>query len=115
MFSAGSLRHRIDIEALQETQDATTGERIEVWTAIHTNIPASVEPLSVKEYMASMQLGSEISTRITIRWMSGLVASMRIKHGTTVYDVAGALPDTDSGREYLTIPCREVPSNRVVA
>jgi SPP1 family predicted phage head-tail adaptor len=110
MFSAGSLRHRVNIESLQETQDAVTGERIETWTTLYSSIPASVEPLSVKEYLASQQMQSEVSVRITIRFVAGLRPTMRIRHGSVVYNMAGVLPDLDSGREYLTIPCIEVPS-----
>ena len=39
-----------------------------------------------------------------IRYRSEIGPSWRIVHRETIYNIAGVLPDKDSGLEYLTIP-----------
>jgi len=103
-LSAGKLRHRIAIERKVETRDATTGEFTYTWANVCCNVPAAIEPLSAREFIASQTPNSEVVARITIRFKSGLDASMRIRRGTTIYNIAGILPDKESGLDYLTIP-----------
>lgn len=107
MKLAGRLRHRVNIESPVDTQDATTGEIVRTWTALHSKVPARIEHLSVREFLQSKADQSEIAARITIRYRAGLTADMRILHGSTVYNPAGFLADNKSGQEYLTIPCSQ--------
>jgi SPP1 family predicted phage head-tail adaptor len=107
MNLSGYLRHRIDIQVHEDTQDSNTGEVVVGWTTVYSNVPAKIEPLSVREFMQSRADQSEISARITIRYKAGLNAGMRILHGSTVYNPAGFLADKKSGTEYLTIPCSQ--------
>lgn len=104
-LAAGRLRHRITIEAPQQTQDPETGEIVTSWVPVAENIAAAIEPLSAREFIAAQATQSRIQARIIIRFRSGLTADMRIvAQDGTVYDPAGFLPDLDSGRQYLTIP-----------
>lgn len=105
MNLSGALRHRVDIQSRTNAQDATTGEITPTWSTLYSSVPAQIEPLSVREFMAAQANQSDITTRITIRYRAGLTADMRILHGTTIYNPAGFLPDKESGTEYLTIPC----------
>ena len=107
MLKAGRLRHRVTIEALTLTQDSTTGEVTESWTAFAANLPAEVAPVSVREFISARQIQAEVTTMILIRFLPGLRPDMRIVHGTKVYDPLGFLPDKDSNLEYITIPCKE--------
>jgi SPP1 family predicted phage head-tail adaptor len=106
-IKAGQLRHRIDIEERTASQDATTGETTYTWVLLHKNVPAAIEPLSVREFVAARAGQSEITVRVVIRYREGLDASMRIIHNSKVYNPQGWLPDMDSGIEYLTAPCSE--------
>jgi len=103
-LSAGKLRHRITIERKVQTRDATTGEFTNTWAPVCCGVPAAIEPLSARELIAAQTTGSEVVARITIRYRSGLDASMRIRRGTVIYNIAGILPDKESGLDYLTIP-----------
>jgi SPP1 family predicted phage head-tail adaptor len=106
-MEAGKLRHRVDIQQPTHTQDTTTGAVTTTWTNLHTSVPASVEPLSVKEFLQSRTEQSETSVRVMIRYRAGLTADMRIVHRGKVYNPQGFLADKVSGLEYLTIPCSE--------
>lgn len=75
------------------------------WANVAVNVAAAIEPLSVRGFIASQQMQSDISACIVIRYRAGLKADMRIVHGTRIYQPFGWLPDQDSGLEYLTAPC----------
>lgn len=108
-LSAGRLRHRISIQKQHNSQDPATGVMRTVWQDVATNVAAAIEPLSVREFIASSQMQSQITARITIRYRAGLTPQMRILHSSTgkIYNPAGWLADPDSGLEYVTAPCSE--------
>jgi SPP1 family predicted phage head-tail adaptor len=106
-FDASKLRHRVDIQGRLRIQDTETGAIVVKWKNVWTSVPAAIEPLSVRDFMASQAAQSEIVARITIRYRAGLSADMRIVHNAKnhIYTPAGWLPDPDSGLEYVTAPC----------
>lgn len=97
------LRHRIDIDKRELVQDPMGGETL-TWVPFATGIPAEVAPLSAREFLSANQVHGEVTARITIRWMDGLDATMRVRHGSMVYNIAGVLPDAKSGRDHITLP-----------
>lgn len=100
---AGKLRHRVKIQQPGVTQDPDTGEMVNGWSDFAI-VWASVEPLSVREFIASEAGQSEITARITIRYREGITAEMRALHRGKVYNIHGVLADPKSGLEYLTLP-----------
>ena len=104
---AGKLRQRIDFQKPILTQDPVTGEMIKDWVDVWTKVPASVEPLSAREFIAAATTHSEVTTRIGIRRRAGVDSTMRIVHRGKFYNIEGVLPDPKSGLEYLTLPCSE--------
>lgn len=106
-LKAGRLRHRITIQSPSSTQDPNTGEMLPTWVDVWTQVPAAIEPLSVRDLIAAQATQSKVTARITIRQREGLTADMRILHKGKIYNPAGWLPDPDSGLEYLTAPCSE--------
>lgn len=110
-MKAGRLRHRVRIESLEDLRDSSgeviqdpqTGEITRAWVLV-TEVWAAVEPLSAREFIQSAATQSAVTVRITIRYREDLDASMRLLHNGRVYQIAGLLPDADSGLEYLTIP-----------
>lgn len=77
------------------------------WADVWTNIPASIEPLSAREFIQSQAEQAQVTARITIRYRDGLVPTMRILHKSRIYNPTGFLEDKDSGIEYITIPVSE--------
>ena len=106
-IAAGRLRHRITIEKPTQVQDPVTGDLTEGWEEVVANLPAAIEPLSARDFIQSAAMQSEITTRITIRYRTGIVPDMRVLAAGRVYKIRGVLPDPVSGREHLTLPCRE--------
>lgn len=106
-LEAGGLRHRVNIQKRVQTQDPVSGEILINWEDVFSNVPAKIEPLSAKEFLASRTENSQVSARITIRYRAGIDASMRIVHRIKIYNIEGWLPDKDSGLEYITLPCSQ--------
>jgi SPP1 family predicted phage head-tail adaptor len=101
---AGKLRHRVDFQTPGEVQDPASGEMVPGWLTMWARVPASVTPLSARDLIAAQAAQSETSARIMIRYRAGVLPTMRIIYRGEVYDIKGpALPDPDSGLEYLTI------------
>lgn len=102
-MEAGRLRHRIDIDEKIETQDGN-GDPVVTWKPFARRVPAAIEPLSAKEFLSLNQPVAQGSARIVIRWMAGVLPTMRARHGETIYNILGVLSDRESGRDYLTLP-----------
>jgi SPP1 family predicted phage head-tail adaptor len=105
-LSAGKLRHRVSLESVTNTQDPTTGEVTQAWQSVG-EVSALIEPLSAREFVQSATNQAQVVARITIRYRTGVTAAMRVVHRGKVYNIAGVLPDKESGREYLTLPVTE--------
>jgi SPP1 family predicted phage head-tail adaptor len=104
---AGKLRQRIDFQKPVFTQDPVSGEMIKDWIDVWIKVPASVEPLSAREFISAADTQAEVTARIGIRSRAGVNSTMRIIHRGKVYNIEGVLPDPKSGLEYLTLPCSE--------
>lgn len=100
---AGKLRHRITIEKPTNVQDPVTGATTAGWEPVAT-VWASVDPLSVREFISASATQSAVSARITIRYRPDIMANMRVLHAGGVYNIEGVLADPNTGREYLTLP-----------
>lgn len=111
-MDAGKLRHRIHIDERVTSQDEH-GEPIVTWTPWATNEPAQIADISGREFFAGQGIAAEVTTRITIRWRSGLVPTMRIRHVVEdgsppvvdYYDIKRMLRDQESGRDFVTMMC----------
>lgn len=109
-MQAGKLRHRVQIQQLIQTQDPDTGSAQVAWSdwpASGKKLWASIEALSARDFIAAQANQSEITARIVIRYRPGILPTMRILHRGKVYAIQGALPDADSGLEYITLPVSE--------
>lgn len=105
-LSPGRLRHAVTIQERINAQDSF-GAPVNIWQTLWKDVPAAVEPLSAREFIASGRYQSQVTARITIRYREGLRADMRILHRGRIYNIAGILPDNLSGLEYITIPASE--------
>ena len=103
---AGDLRHRITIQQPEYTQDPVTGEMTPSWGEF-AKTWASVEPVSVNQFVSAATNQSKVSARIVIRYRKGIDPTMRILHRDKIYNIDGVLADKVSGLEYLTLPCSE--------
>ena len=106
-LAAGRLRHRVTVQRPSYTQDPDTGAMVLAWVNVAEDIAAEISPMSVREFIASAAMRSQVTARITIRCRPGIDASMRVVHKDRIYNIQGVLSDPESGMEYLTLPCSE--------
>lgn len=104
------MNHLIRIERKTQTQDTVTGVITETWATFKNDVPCDIVALSVKDFIQSQADQSEIQARITIPYISGLDATMRIVglcgcHENRIYNPRGILEDDITSREYITLPC----------
>ena len=105
-MDVGKLRHRVTIQKQVKTQDALTGEMVVSWADLK-QAWASLEPLSVREFIASQTTQSKVTARVTMRYDAEVNASMRIIYRGKIYNIEGVLADKKSGLEYITLPVSE--------
>jgi len=101
----GDLRRRITIQQQSSIQDSY-GEPVNTWTDIAT-VWASVNPINGREFFAGMQVKSEITTRITIRYLSTVKSSMRAIYRDITYDIQSVIDLNERHRE-MELMCREL-------
>jgi SPP1 family predicted phage head-tail adaptor len=102
------LRHRVTIESLTQTRDALGGV-IETWSAVASDVPAKIEYISGREWVAANALQAETTVRITLR-MCDLNPTMRINAYGRLYSIQAILPDR-TGARVLVVVCTEGVKN----
>lgn len=102
---AGRLRNRITIQEKTVTQN-TYGEEVIVWSDVDT-VWGSIEPMRGREFVEFQREGAEVTTRIVIRHLSGVVPEMRATEGSHVYDILSVI-NRDERDIQMELMCREV-------
>jgi len=104
--ASGKLRHWVQLQRQQSTQDPRTGEMVTTWVRL-ADVWADVAPASGREFLAAAAEQSEVRGRITIRYRDDVDATMRVVYRGKWFAILAALPDTDSGIEHLTLMVAE--------
>lgn len=102
MLRAGSLNSRIKLQAPGQTNDEI-GQPVAGWTDV-AEVWANIRYLSGTETLKSDAPVSVARASIRIRRRAGLVANMRVLHGSTVFDVRAVLPNA-AGNEFVDLAC----------
>jgi SPP1 family predicted phage head-tail adaptor len=105
---AGLLDKRVTLQQ-QTTTRNSLGEAVVGWTDVAT-VWASIEPLQGREMWAQMQVQSEITARIRIRYRPGVVASMRVVYGTRIFTISSVI-DANERHAELQLMCSEGVAN----
>jgi SPP1 family predicted phage head-tail adaptor len=105
MMEAGSLRHRVTIQSKSVTRDTYGGEVI-TWATVAT-VWAAVEPLNGREWLEGRQAAAEVTTRIRIRYRSGVLPEMQVVYGSHAYDILAVIQPEEK-RQEIQLMCQEV-------
>jgi SPP1 family predicted phage head-tail adaptor len=100
---AGRLRHRIEIQNYEMTQD-DWGQPIYTWTH-WADVWASVEPLQGREFLAAMALQSQTTVRIRMRYRPGVTSQMRVLFDGRIYSIDSVI-EPQSRRHALQLMCK---------
>jgi SPP1 family predicted phage head-tail adaptor len=104
-MKAGKLRHKITIQKTTQTADSIGGI-IDSWSTFAT-VWAHIEPLKGKETLQGEQISTDLFLRITIRYLSGLTAKMRISWNSRTFDIK-SISNLDERNREMELLCVEV-------
>jgi len=104
VIESGNLRHYVSIQNPTGTRD-TFGEPIISWSTYH-KAWASIEPLKGWEYYESKQVNAEVSSKITMRYKSGINPKMRVVWGNHTYRILSMINE-DERNEKLELMVEE--------
>jgi SPP1 family predicted phage head-tail adaptor len=101
---AGDLRHRVTIESGTRTSDGAGGSTIE-WQTV-AEVWAAIWSRTVDETFVLDRVAGTATHDIWIRYRSDVSPDMRIRFGTRIFDVLGAIDVEDRGA-WLKCPSEE--------
>ncbi|MDU4979399.1 MAG: phage head closure protein [Clostridium celatum] len=104
-INPGELRHRITIQKLNNSQNEY-GEVSELWEDI-LNVRAGIYPISGKEFFAAETVNSEISHKVKIRYIEGIMPNMRIKFNNRIFSIESVINFQERNIE-LQLLCKEL-------
>lgn len=106
---AGKLNKRVTIQTPATGQDET-GEPLTGWTNFVTEgdgkVWASITDVTGREFLAASADQSEVQTKIGIRYLAGVLPSMRVLHGPVAYDIKSVLGQDNRS---LLLMCVRLP------
>jgi SPP1 family predicted phage head-tail adaptor len=105
-MNPGELNKRITFLA-QSSQQNSYGEVEHSWNDIET-VWANVKTLQGRELFQAQQVHSEITSKIIVRYLTGITANMRIRYGSRILQIIGPPINVDEKNRYLELSCKEV-------
>ena len=101
------MRQQVTIQAYRKSRDSY-GAEVETWIDLHTGVWASIEPLIGREYMAAKQLTAEVSHKIRIRYIAGLLPTMRIAWGDREFEIISIINVAERNKEIVIMATEDV-------
>ena len=100
---------RITLQAPANSKNEI-GEDIAGWTNFVTEGDgktwASIVDISGREFIAASAVQTSAQTKITLRYLAGVVPSMRVLYGAAVYNIEAVL---DKDRRTRLLMCSRMP------
>lgn len=83
------------------------GEPNTTWSTFKSGIWASKEPLLGNEFISAQAVNSDVQVKFRCHWFGGVLNTMRIQHGTEIYEILSAINVKTLNRELLCY-CKRV-------
>lgn len=106
-LTIGKLDRLVAIDKRADTR--VDGSVVPGWAPFITEAWANITDLSATEFIAAGAGQSAVTTKIRIRWTSGIDATMRVRRlmDDEIFEILGPpLEDNEGGRRWLTLMCR---------
>lgn len=103
---AGTLNSRVMIQRRASGEDAWGQPLPEAWMN-YRPLWANIKHLSGSQAIKAGAPASIVQASIRIRYRTDVDATMRVVHGTTVYEIKAVLPD-EVKREHVDLVCEVV-------
>ena len=102
----GSLRHRVEIQKLPDTDTQGTSGEVTSSFAEFATRQAAIRPMSGGEKERAQHLHAEVTHKITLRFLKDLSPKMRVKYGSRIFNIHEALNIEERDR-YFELTCSE--------
>lgn len=105
-LTIGKLNRRIAIDQRVDTR--VDGSIVESWVPFVEEAFASIVDLSAREFIAASAAQSLVTTKITLRYLPGVEARMRVRRllDGQIYALDGPpMEDNEGGLRWLTLMC----------
>jgi SPP1 family predicted phage head-tail adaptor len=103
--NAGSYRHPITLQKQSQTKN-DYGEKVPTWTDFAQS-RAGIYPISGKDFIASAEVNSEVTTKINLRYIPGVTADMRVKFGERIFKIIAVMNFQERNKE-IQLMCKEM-------
>lgn len=101
----GAYREQIIIQQAAEVANSY-GELVQTWST-YAQIHAAIEPLRGREFWAgTKEQQARVTTRIRIRYLSGVTPKMRVLWGSRAYQIQAVI-DPEERHIQLDLMCEE--------
>ena len=105
-MQAGRLRHRIEVQSAQRTQDpGGHGQEIMTWQTDSIR-SAEVKPLRGRALFEAQQVDNRITTEVTLRWFAGLTPQHRFLFKGKPLNIV-FVPDTGKQQQMMSVMVME--------
>jgi len=107
MIQAGKLNKRVTIQEFSAGSPAQdeNGEPLGSWGTFKV-VWAAIEPIQGNEFWAQQQVQSEVSHRVRIRYLSGVLAKMRVLYGSRILVIQAVIDPKEKHKE-MQLMCSE--------
>jgi SPP1 family predicted phage head-tail adaptor len=103
-MNVGALRRRVRLLEKTTVSDGYGG-RTETWVTLR-DVWAARRPLRGRELIQALAVESDVSALFTVRYASDITAALRLRDGTTDYEVVSATADERNWQ--MELLCRVV-------
>ncbi len=99
---AGRLRHRVNIQVATEVK-GSYGSATKAWSNAWSGVPASIEPLSGREFFSADEITAESTHKIVMRYRVGVTKLHRILFGTRIFNITSVININERGKELVIL------------
>lgn len=103
---AGSLRHRVDLQAPTQTV-GDYGGVTKTWNTVDTDVAANVRDNVGTNYYLAQQEQNKVSVEVRMRWRWDVKATWRVIFGLRTLEIISA-QDPDGRQRELVLYCKEI-------
>lgn len=105
--NSGLFRHRVGIlrPPDPEVDVDEAGQPLDEWIPV-AETWADIFPLRGRELFAALQVNAEVTTKVTIRYRTGIDRTMKVIYNGTEFEILYII-HTDYAQKELQLMCRE--------
>jgi SPP1 family predicted phage head-tail adaptor len=106
-LQAGRYRQIVTIETQTDGATNAVGVPKKTWTAVYSNIPVEIAPLTSRELTTALQTKTQGTHRIYMRYAPSITSKCRVTYGSRIFTLTGNPINTEERNIELVLTCQE--------